>query len=132
MNRAVAGSFVTLGVSALVGQVLLVRELAFVFSGNEFFIGWTLFGWLFWGALGAGVGDKVGRTPPTVDSLARAHLWAAAALPVVFLLIRASLYLLGTLPGAVPDLLPAMAFAFVVSAPLCFGLGRQFAVGIHA
>ena len=132
MNRAVAGSFVTLGVTSLVGQVLLVRELAFVFSGNEFFIGWTLFGWLFWGALGAGVGGRIGHTKKSLLSLARAHLWAAAALPVVFLLIRASRYLLGTLPGAVPDLLPAMAFAFVVSAPLCFGLGRQFAVGIHA
>ena len=131
MNRAVAGSFVTLGVSALVGQVLLVRELAFVFSGNEFFIGWTLFGWLFWSALGAGWGGRIGRKEKTPRSLARAHLWAAAALPGVFLLIRASRILLGTLPGAVPDLLPAMAFSFVVLVPLCFGLGRQFAVGVQ-
>lgn len=131
MNRAVAGSFVTLGVTALVGQVLLVRELAFVFSGNEFFIGWTLFGWLFWSALGAGFGSRIGRAEKTPHSLAQAHLWAALALPAVFLLIRASRVLLGTLPGAVPDLLPAMAFSFVALAPLCFGLGRQFAVGVQ-
>ena len=131
MNRAVAGSFVALGVSSLVGQVLLVRELAFVFSGNEFFIGWTLFAWLFWSAVGAGLGDRIGRAEKSPDSLARAHLWAAAALPAVFLLIRASLRLLGTVPGAVPDLLPAMAYSFVALAPLCVGLGRQFAVGVR-
>ena len=129
MNRALAGSFVTLGVTSLVGQVLLVRELAFVFSGNEFFIGWILFGWLFWSALGAGIGGRIGRAEKTPHSLARAHLWAAAALPAVFLLIRANRPLLGTLPGAVPDLLPAMAFSFIVLAPLCVGLGRQFTVG---
>ena len=128
MNRAVAGSFATLGVTALVGQVLLVRELAFVFSGNEFFIGWILFGWLFLTALGAGVG---GRAQPTPQTLVRAHLWAAAALPTVLVLVRANRLLLRTLPGAVPDLLPAMGFSFVVLAPLCIGLGRQFAIGVR-
>ncbi|MGD9612425.1 MAG: hypothetical protein AB7V22_05925 [Kiritimatiellia bacterium] len=133
MNRAVAGSFATLGVTALVGQVLLVRELAFVFSGNEFFIGWTLFGWLFWTALGAGVGDRGrARALPAVGGLAGCHLWAALALPVVLVLVRANRLLLRTLPGAVPDLLPAMAFSFVVLAPLCIGLGRQFAIGVRA
>lgn len=131
MNRAVAGSFVMLGVSSLVGQVLLVRELAFVFSGNEFFIGWILFAWLFWSAVGAGIGGRLGRTRSTPDSLARAHLWAAVSLPVVFLLIRASRFLLGTLPGTVPDLLPAMAYSFGVLAPLCVGLGRQYVVGVR-
>ena len=131
MNRVVAGSFVALGISSLVGQVLLVRELAFVFSGNEFFIGWTLFGWLFWTALGAGFGGRAGRAEPAPSVLVRAHLWAALALPLVLGAVRANRLLLRTLPGAVPDLLPAMGFSFVVLAPLCFGLGRQFAIGIR-
>ncbi len=58
MRKAWAISFAALGVFSLVAQVLVIRELLIVFHGNEFFIGWTLFAWLFWVGAGAWLGDR--------------------------------------------------------------------------
>ena len=124
MRKAWAFSFATLGVSSLVAQVLLVRELLVVFTGNEFFIGWTLCAWLFWTAAGALWG---GRLRAAVGP------WLAAALlPATLAWIRAGRLWLGGGLGAVPDLLPSMAFSFCALAPLCGVLGAQFAAGLRA
>lgn len=133
MRKALAFSFVALGITSLVAQVLLVRELLIVFYGNEFFIGWTLFSWLIWVAAGAWLG---GRLPDGIRDPARAvvagHLLAALLLPVAIVFIRASRALTGTLPGAMPDLLPAMLHALLALAPLCLALGAQFVLGARA
>lgn len=133
MRRALAFSFVALGVTALVAQVVLVRELLIVFYGNEFFIGWTLFSWLAWTAAGALLGGRLlagVRDPARV--VAAGHAAAALLLPATIAFIRASRALTGTLPGAMPDLLPAMLHALLALAPLCGMLGAQFVLGARA
>ena len=47
------------GFSALVAQILLLRELLIVFSGNELSIGVILANWLILGAFGSYVTNKV-------------------------------------------------------------------------
>lgn len=133
MRKALAFSFVALGISSLVAQVLLIRELLIVFYGNEFFIGWTLFSWLAWVALGALAGGRLlaGVRNPA-RAVAACHAWAAVLLPAEIVFIRASRALTGTLPGAVPDLLPAMLHALLALAPLCLVLGAQFVLGARA
>ncbi len=133
VRRALAFSFVVLGITSLVAQVLSIRELLFVFTGNEFFIGWTLFAWLFWVAGGALVAGRVPeRSGGGLGPLAACHGLAALALPVGVALVRSCRAALGTVPGAVPDLLPAMGFSFAVLAPLCGVLGAQFVLGARA
>ncbi len=133
MGKALAFSFVALGVSSLVAQVLLLRELLFVFYGNEFFIGWTLFAWLFWVALGALLAGRLRVRPGNgARPLVAGHLLVTLLLPAVLALICSSRTLLGAVPGAVPDLLPAMGFSFAALAPLCLVLGAQFVVGSRA
>lgn len=133
MRQALAFSFVVLGVSSLVGQVLLVRELLFVFYGNEFFIGWTLFGWLAWVALGAWLCGRLGLgRERAVRAVVAAHGATALLLPASVALVRASRLLLGTVPGAVPDLAPAVALSFFALAPLCLALGAQFVLAARA
>ena len=46
-------SLFILGFSSLVSQIVMTRELIVSFYGNEFFIGWLLFGWLFWVGIGS-------------------------------------------------------------------------------
>ena len=43
------------GLSAVVGQIVLLRELIVVFNGNEISVGIMLATWLFWTAVGSGV-----------------------------------------------------------------------------
>ena len=91
MNKALAGSFVVLGGASLVAQVLAVRELLYVFYGNEFFMGWALFAWLFWVAAGAWMaGRRGGRMPSGTKPLAICHAAAAVALPAVLICIRST------------------------------------------
>ncbi|NCA83107.1 MAG: hypothetical protein EOM72_10250 [Opitutae bacterium] len=133
MRKSLAFSFFVLGIASLVAQVLLIRELLFAFYGNEFFIGWTLFAWLSWVALGALLAGRL-RIAPAASArpLVAGHVLAAGLLPAVLALIRASRTLLGAGPGAVPDLLPAMVFSFAALAPLCLVLGAQFVLGARA
>ena len=133
MRQALAFSFVVLGVSSVIGQVLLVRELLFVFYGNEFFIGWTLFAWLAWVALGAWLGGRFRRSGKSAArAVVVAHGAAAPLLPASVAFVRASRLLLGTVPGAVPDLAPAVGFSFVALGPLCLLLGAQFVLAARA
>ena len=101
MRKVLAFSLAVLGVSALVAQVLLIRELLVVFTGNEFFIGWTLFAWLFWTALGALL---CGRLCAASWNAGRAvvlcHVGVALLIPATIALIRSSPTLLDAVPGA--------------------------------
>jgi spermidine synthase len=133
MRKARAFSFVVLGISSLVAQVLLIRELLVVFTGNEFFIGWTLFAWLFWTAMGAlGAGRFRGGTGHPARPLVGCHALVAMLLPPTLAFIRASPALLGAAPGAVPELLPSMGLSLAALAPLCLVLGAQFVLGVRA
>ena len=124
MKKALAFSYLALGITSVVAQVLLIRELLVAFGGNEFFIGWTLFAWLFWTGLGARAGGRFGAGAGTSHRpLVVCHACAAALLPALLVAVRAGRALLGTVPGAAPDLGPAAAFAFVELAPLGLALG---------
>ena len=133
MRKALAFSFFALGLTSLVAQVLLIRELLIVFTGNEFFIGWTLAAWLLWTALGAGIAGRLGGGEEGAPRrLVGCHVVAALLLPAVIAFIRAGRTLLGSVPGVVPDLLPSLGYSLVALAPLCLALGAQFVWGVGA
>lgn len=133
MKAALRFSFVTLGVTSLIAQVTLVRELMTVLYGNEFFIGWTLFSWLFWVAAGSLLLRRErALSSGSLRPLAACHALAAVLLPAEIALIRASRVFSGAVPGELPNLLPSLAWAFLGLAPLCLVLGAQFVIGAHA
>ena len=51
--RAIKGAVALIGFNAVVGQIVLMRELIVVFSGNEISLGIMLASWLFWTAIGS-------------------------------------------------------------------------------
>ena len=132
MRKAWAISFAALGVFSLAAQVLVIRELLIVFQGNEFFIGWTLFAWLFWVGAGALLGDRwLVRTGDAAGGAVAGHLGSALLLPVTLAGIRWSRTGWGTVPGAVPDLLPSLGVTLAILAPMCLVLGAQFVAGVR-
>jgi len=123
MKKSFIFSLFVLGISSIIGQVIIIRELMISFYGNEFFIGWTLFAWLFWVGLGALLFKKLKNS---FKALISCHILVALFLPLEIYLIRISKRLLGTPVGEIPNLTPALPYAFLIIAPLCLVLGFQF------
>ena len=132
MKRTFILSLFVLGFSSLVSQVVVIRELAVNFYGNEFFIGWVLFAWLFWTAAGSIFEGKFSQPPrKTCDALWFCHVLVALLFPVILTLIRSGKLLLGTPAGAMPDLFSALIFSFLALGPFCAVLGFQFASAVR-
>ena len=115
-------AFFVLGLSSLIAQALIIRELIITFHGNELFSSLTLGFWL---AL-VGIGSLfLARTFQKLNSLKvvlSAQLLIAIFLPLEIFFIR-MIKNLFTLPGQLPNLLPALFYTFLTLAPLCLVLG---------
>lgn len=133
MRKSFIVSLLALGVTSAVTQVLMLRELLITFYGNEFFIGWTLFAWLLWTGIGAGVASGWrGHHGDGLTGLKICHLLAAVLLPVTILLVRSVRLWASPVPGASPNLMFAMLQAVIVLAPVCLALGAQFVFAARA
>ena len=60
-TSAVRASLTLIGFSAVIGQIVLMRELIVVFNGNEISLGIMLATWLFWTAAGSSLSGCAGR-----------------------------------------------------------------------
>jgi len=133
MKKILNLSFGVLGFSSLISQVVVIRELAMSFYANEFFIGWILFCWLFGTAAGSALGSKFsGNSNGIFRSLMICHVLVAFLFPLAIVLIRSGKLILGTPPGALPELFPSLIYAFATLVPLCGVLGVQFSVAARA
>ncbi len=107
-----------LGLSAMVTQLVLMRELMCVFSGNEMVLGIVLGNWLLLTGLGAAIGRFSSR-------LRRPAGWLAAALILLALLPIADVFALRTLRnivfvrGAMIGLTHTVAACFLLLLPYC-------------
>ena len=118
-------SLFILGFSCLVSQIVMTRELIVSFYGNEFFIGWLLFGWLFWVGIGSVIikfFEKIRGLP----LLLICHLLVALLVPLTIFWTRLSKSLFTSAAGQIPDLMPAVMVSFFAVAPLCLVFGIQF------
>ncbi|MGA2904373.1 MAG: hypothetical protein ABSD98_11115, partial [Candidatus Korobacteraceae bacterium] len=57
--RAIRSAVALIGFSAVIGQIVLMRELIVVFSGNEMSLGIMLATWLLWTAAGSYVSSRL-------------------------------------------------------------------------
>jgi len=98
---AVWAALMLIGFSAVIGQIMLMRELMAVFNGNEISLGILLSAWLFWTAIGSlmcsglALGENHARLAvAALECLLGASLpltiWALRASKAFFKLCRAS------------------------------------------
>lgn len=124
-------SVVAVGFGAMVGQLLLMREIIVAFYGNELSLGAILASWLLWVGVGSGIGARV------VEGLVRSRLAAYAAaqsalallVPLSLLAARMIKSAVGVGPGEVVGMGPMLLSSFLLLAPLCFAVGMTFALG---
>ena len=105
-------SLFILGFSSLVSQIVMTRELMVSFYGNEFFIGWLLFGWLFWVGTGSVLIKSSQRLLRGLPLLLTCHLLVALLVPLSIFWIRLSKSLFTGAAGQIPDLMPAVLVSF--------------------
>jgi spermidine synthase len=123
-------AFILMGLGALLAQIILLRELMKVFSGNELTTGIVLAAWLLWTAAGSALaGAFADRLPNKTSIFAAVQMILSVILLASFLLTRYLRPLLGIPAGEIASLPQMIAGIFLLLIPLCLSSGFLFALG---
>ena len=115
------------GFSAVIGQVVLMRELMVVFSGNEISLGVMLASWLFWTAGGSllfGCFTPDQRNPRR--TVAALELLLGVSLPLTVWALRSSKSLFQAVPGELVGPVPVLIASLACLSVFCVIAGALF------
>ncbi len=115
------------GFSAVVGQIVLMRELIQIFSGNEISLGILLATWLLWTAVGSGAASaaRLASKRPR-RAVAALECVLAMSLPATIWALRAAKGLLQTVPGELVGPVPMLFASLVCLSVFCAASGALF------
>ncbi len=126
----IAGILSLIGFTAVISQIVLMRELLVVFQGNELSLGILLANWLFWTALGSSLlGIVARRAGDSWRLVAALEVAIALALPLTLLAVRASRLAFHALPGETLGPVPIFITSLATLSVLCVVSGGLFAAG---
>jgi spermidine synthase len=121
---------ILIGFTAVLAQIVLMRELMVVFCGNEMSLGLMLASWLLWTAIGSsGLARSATRTLQPRRLMALLEVLVALALPLAIFLARASKAIFQSVPGEILGPGPMLLTSLMVLSGFCFLSGGLFAVG---
>jgi spermidine synthase len=119
-----------IGITAVVAQIVLMRELIVVFYGNEISLGLTLANWLLWTAIGSSLlGRIVTKAHDARKLMASLQVAVAVAFPLSIYAVRASKAVLQTTPGELLGPWPMFLTSLVTLSVFCLLSGCLFAAG---
>src|SRR5208283_1780165 len=119
-----------IGFTAVIAQVILMRELLVVFYGNELALGVILANWLLWTALGASLlGRWAMRSRRPRKLVAGLEVLLTFALPLTLLAVRASKALCQSVPGEILGPVPMFLTSCATLSVFCVISGGLFAAG---
>jgi spermidine synthase len=124
------------GFTAVVGQIVLMRELIQVFNGNEIALGILLGTWLLWTAIGSALTSAFARASASRRSRARLAAAAlecllAASLPATIWALRCSKAFFQTVPGELVGPVPMLLTSLVCLSVFCAASGALFVAAAH-
>ena len=118
------------GLSAAVGQVVLMREVVALFNGNELSLGIVLASWLAWTAAGSRLAGYLIRDRADVRStLAVAEWLCGISLPLTVLALREARVLLQAVPGEPLGPVRMAVVCVVCLSIFCVMSGSLFTLG---
>lgn len=126
-SRILYGAPVLIGLTSVIAQIVLMRELMVVFSGNEVSLGVMLANWLLWTAFGSGFLGRWSahvRRPGRLVAILQAAL--AAALPLTILAVRAGRQLFASVPGEILGPVPMFLTSLAALSLFCAVSGWLF------
>jgi len=130
LKKSLFFALILRGFTALVIEVLLIRELLVTFSGNELSIGIILANWLFLIALGSSVlGRFADKLKYKIEIYVSLQLIISIYLPFAIYLCRTIKNIIGVIPGEAVGIIPIIYCSFLILLPLCISNGAQFSFG---
>src|ERR1039458_8753837 len=124
---AVKAALMLTGFSAVIGQIVLMRELMVVFSGNEISLGIMLATWLFWTAAGSILCSSLAlRESRARQTVAVLECLLGVILPLTVWALRASKSLFQTVPGELVGPVPVLLVSLVCLSVFCAVAGALF------
>lgn len=118
-----------IGFTAVIGQIVLMREMIVVFSGNEISLGLMLASWLLWTALGSSVFGRLARTSNPRRLVASLEALIALALPSTVMAVRASKGIFQSLAGELLGPGATFLISLATLSIFCVLSGWLFAAG---
>jgi spermidine synthase len=128
-TSAVRAALTLIGFSAVIGQIVLMRELIVVFNGNEISLGIMLATWLFWTAAGSSLSSRfaLGGNNARRAVAALECLLGVSLLPTIWAL-RASRTFFQTVPGELVGPVPMLLTSLACLSLFCVVAGSLFVV----
>lgn len=121
---------ILIGFTAVIAQIVLMRELIVVFYGNEISLGLMLAAWLLWTAAGSGIlGRMTARVRAPRKWLAGLEVLISIALPLTIFLVRSSKRFFQSVPGEILGPGPMVLTSFLALSFFCAVSGWLFAAG---
>ncbi|MCM8801639.1 MAG: hypothetical protein NC912_06575 [Candidatus Omnitrophica bacterium] len=130
MGYLFIGTILTLGLSGIVAQIILLRELLVSFYGNELSWGIILANWLISEAIGVFlIGRYIDRTRFKLDLFIFLKVIFCISLPISIYLSRTFKTGLGIPFGEGLGLVQIFSFSFLIILPVSFAHGALFSIG---
>jgi spermidine synthase len=127
MKKRICTAVLAIGFSGLVAQILLLKELLIVFSGNELCIGIILSNWLILEAFGCYVfGRYAGKSKHTLETFSAITILFSFSLLIAIFLARILKNIIGISIGESIGFVPMFYSSFLILLPVCIFHGSLF------
>jgi spermidine synthase len=128
-TAAIRAALGLVGFSAVIGQIVLMRELIVVFNGNEISLGIMLATWLLWTAAGSSLASWLAHGQSNARRMVAALecFLGVSLLPTIWML-RASRTFFQTVPGELVGPLPMLLTSLICLSVFCIFSGGLFVV----
>ena len=128
--QSLKASLLIMGLSGIVAQIILLRELLVSFFGNELTIGIILANWLILEAIGSFIiGKSVEKTERKIEIYVLLQLIFSIAFPFAIYLSRVFKNILLTTPGEAVGFAPIFYSSFLILLPVALPHGALFTYG---
>jgi spermidine synthase len=118
-----------IGFTAIIAQIVLMRELMVVFYGNEISLGLMLASWLLWTAIGSSLFGRLSRRLKPRALMAGLQVLISLAFPITILAVRASRGAFQPIAGEILGPGPMFLTSLATLSVLCALSGWSFAAG---
>lgn len=130
MRRMVPLSIILVGFTAIVAQIILIREFLVVFYGNEIMLGIIFTSWFIAGMIGSwGLGKFTDRLKNRINVFSFCQFSLSILLPLSIYAVRSikPFFNLGT--GEMINFTVMALSSFIILGPICAMLGFMFSLG---
>jgi len=135
MNKGIKYSylliaFIAMGFSSMISQIVLLRELVLLFTGNELTLGIILALWLLWTAFGSGVmGRLIKFSARPLILLISCQFLLVVLLPLSVIFIRSSRLIFSVASGEITNPIFVLIVPLIALAPVCIIVGFLYTLG---